>query len=188
MPETSPETVFDTTQQQLGAVYAKALLGATERAGTTDAVLDELEVLVTEVLARVPSVEGTLTSPRVPLVAKEGILERAFPGRLSGELLNFLKVVARRGRFDCLRAILRAARDLQNELRGRVRVHVRSAAALDDAARELVTSQLQSTLGREIDLQLAVDPDLIGGLVVRVGDTVYDGSIANRLSQLRNKL
>ena len=188
MPETPPEPVFDTTQQQLGAVYARALLGATERAGTTDTVLEELEVLVTDVLVKVPNLEGTLTSPRVPLEAKEAIMERAFQGRLSAELLTFLRVVARRGRFECLRAITRAVRALHNELRGRVRVHVRSAAAMDDAARELVTGQLQATLGREIDLQLDVDPDLIGGLVVRVGDTVYDGSIANRLSRLRNDL
>ena len=180
--------VFDTTQQHLGAVYAKALLGASERAGNTEAVLEELESLVADVLTKVPSLEGTLTSPQVPLEAKEGMLERAFQGKVSGELLNFLKVVARRGRFDCLRAIALAARAQYNELRGRVQVQVRSAAALDDAARELVAGQLQATLGCEVDLQLDVDPDLIGGLVVRVGDTVYDGSVANRLARLRNDL
>ena len=188
MAETRQDTVFDTTQQHLGSVYAKALLGAAENAGNTEAVLEELESLVADVMAQVPSLEGILTSPRIPLEEKESILDRAFQGKLSNVLLVFLKVVARRGRFDCLRAIAQAAREQFNELRGRVQVQVRSAEALDGAAQELVASQLRSALGRDVDLRLDVDPDLIAGLVIRVGDTVYDGSVANRLQRLRRSL
>ena len=188
MSQPRQETVFDTTQQHLGAVYARALLGATENAGNTDAVLEELESLVDEVLSRVPQLEGTLTSPRVPTEAKHSILDRAFEGRLSRDLLIFLKVVARRGRFDCLRAIAHAFREQFNELRGRVKVQVRSASELDQGARDLVTDRLRGALGREVDLQLDVDPELIAGLVVRVGDTVYDGSVANRLLALREDI
>lgn len=188
MAESSQKTVFDPTQQHLGAIYARALLGATEKVGNTESVLEELEALTDEVLVKVPQLEGTLTSPRIPVEAKHVILDRAFADKLTRELLIFLKVVARRGRFDCLHAIARACRMQYNEMRGRVEVQVRSASTLDAAARQQVADRLQSALGREVDLRLDVDPNLIAGLVVRVGDTLYDGSVANRLLKLREDM
>mgnify|MGYP001565729764 CR=1 FL=1 len=111
---------------------------------------------------------------------KERILDRAFRGKMTGQLLNFLKVVTRRGRFDCLRAIQQAAKQLLNDLRGRVEVRLRSAQPLDPSLLAAVANRLRSVLGRDVDLQLQVDPELLGGLVIRVGDTVYDGSVVRR--------
>ena len=177
--------MFDTGQQYLGSVYAKSLLGAGEKAGNSDALLEELEGVV-EVLGQLPNLAAVLESPRVPLEVKERTLDGAFAGKVAPQLLNFLKVVARRGRFDCLTAIAIAARQQLNSLRGRVEVHVESAEALDDSAIAEITTKLQARLGTEVDLRTSVDPDLIAGLVVRVGDTVYDGSLSNRLLKLRD--
>jgi F-type H+-transporting ATPase subunit delta len=188
MDEERSQTVFDTGQQYLGSVYAKALLGASEKAGNTEEVLEQLESLVSDVLEKLPKLRAALESPRIGWEAKHRLLDQAFEGRMARELLHFLKVVARRERFDCMSAIARAARHQYNLLRGRVRVEVRSASALDDELVQLVSGRLQAALGREIDLVLRVDPDLIGGLVVRVGDTVYDGSVANRLRRLKEEL
>ena len=188
MVEVRHATVLDTGQQHLGTVYAKALLGATENAGNSEIVLGELDSLLRDVLDRVPTLEAVLCSPRVPYERKEQMLQRAFGGRMTLQLLNFLKVVARRGRFNCLRAIQQAARHLLNELRGRVEVTVRSAEPLDETMLTLVSDRLRSILGRDVQLQLKTDPELLGGLVIRVGDTVFDGSIANRLLRLRDDL
>jgi len=188
MAETKHETVFDTGQQYLGSVYAKALLAAGEKAGETDAVLEGLQSLVDDVLEQAPGLEATLISPRVPLEAKENMLQTAFGGKTAPTLLTFLKVLCRRGRFDCLRAILRATRKQYNELRGRVEVQLTSADPLSASELESTTNQLRSALGRDVDVQLNVVPDLIGGLVIRVGDTVYDGSLANRLRRMRNDM
>jgi F-type H+-transporting ATPase subunit delta len=188
MAESDQKTVFDTGLQHLGGVYAKALLGATEKAGNTDTVLSELDSFVDDVLAGVPNLQATLSSPKVPLEAKTGMIDRAFAGKMSGPLLNLLKVLCRRGRFGCIRAIRQAAREQYNELRGRVEVSVRSAQKLDGDALSLVKNQLQASLGKEVELKVSVDPDLIGGLVLKIGDTVYDGSVVNRLSTLRNSL
>lgn len=188
MAASKHDTVFDTGQQYLGSVYAKALLGASEKAGETAAVLEGLQSLVDDVLEQAPGLQATLASPRVPLDAKEKMLDSAFAGRMAPTLLTFLKVVCRRGRFDCLRAILLATRQQYNELRGRVEVQLTSADALSAADLEATTNQLRAALGRDVDLQVKIAPELIGGLVIRVGDTVYDGSLANRLKQLRNDL
>ena len=116
------------------------------------------------------------------------MLDRAFSGKMSPQLLNLLKVLCRNGRFECIHAIRRAAHEQFNELRGRVEVLAQSAQPLEDEAVELVRSKLQTSIGREIDLQVTVDPDLIGGIKLTIGDTVYDGSVVNRLASLRETL
>jgi F-type H+-transporting ATPase subunit delta len=186
MAETqASKTSVDTGQQYLAAVYAKALLGATERAGNTEAVLEELEALLSEVFQQLPKLESTLTSPRVGQAEKLRLLELAIGSRVSRSLLDFLKVLARRGRLDCLRAISRAARQQLNEIRGRVEVTLVTAEPLGDDSKRQAAERLQTALGQQIDLSTSVDPDLIGGAIVRVGDTIFDGSVINRLEQMR---
>lgn len=187
MAETGQSTVFDTGQQYLGSVYAKALLGAGQKSGNAEQLLNELEGVV-ELVRELPSLGVTLEAPRVPLEAKERLLDNALGGKVATQLLHFLKVLARRGRTDCLRAIAVSARQQFNLLHDRVEVQVQSAEPLDDEAVAEVTAKLQERLGKQVDLKLAVDPELIAGLVVRVGDTVYDGSLANRLTRMRETM
>ena len=176
---------FDSGRQRLGEVYAKALIGAAEKAGKTSQVLEELDSVVNDVLANLPKLAAALESPRVPIEHKLTLLDRAFGGKMSKELLNFLKVAAKHGRLDCLKAVNRAAKDLHNEMRGRVEVHVRTAEPAGPELLAKIAAQLKLALQRDVDLRAGVDPSLIGGLLVRVGDTVYDGSVANRLKRLR---
>ena len=178
-------TIFDSGQEHVGAVYAKALLGAAAKGGEAAAVVEELESLVADVLDRLPVLEATLASPRVPATAKLELLDKSLAGRMSGTLLTFLKVVCRHGRFACMRAISRAARQLLNELEGRVDVQVRTPTPLSAELRELVTRRLESMLGKQVNLFVREDESLIGGMVVRVGDMVYDASVAYGLSRLR---
>lgn len=178
-------TVFDSGQEHVGAVYAKALLGAAAQAGMAAAVVDELDSFVADVLDRLPGLEATLASPRVPAEAKLALLDKSLSGRMSGTLLTFLKVVCRHGRFDCLRAIGRAARQQLNVLEGRVDVDVRTPTPLSAEVRELVRRRLESLLGKQVNLFVRDDESLIGGMVVRIGDMVYDASVASELRRLR---
>jgi F-type H+-transporting ATPase subunit delta len=188
MTEAREKAVFDTGQQYLGAVYAKALLGAAEKAGNAESVLDQLNSFVDDVLAKVPNLESTLASPRIAVEAKAAMLDKSLGGKVSVELLNFLKVVARHGRFDCLRAIRQAARQQLNKLRGRVEVFLSAARPLSQESIELIVNRLKTLLGKEVELQVDVDDDLIGGVKLRIGDTVYDASVANRLVRLKSEL
>jgi F-type H+-transporting ATPase subunit delta len=188
MDEARQSTVLDPGLQHLGTVYAKALLGATEKAGNTDQVLGELDALVRDVLDRSPQLEALLASPRVPLESKEGLLDRAFRDKVSMQLLNFLKVLVRHGRFESLRAVNVAIRKQFNDLRGRIEVRLTTAAPIDQTTSDMIVAKLRASLGHEIELQTNVDPELIGGLVIRIGDTVYDGSLANQLQRLSEDL
>lgn len=188
MSDAQHPTILNTGHQYLGTVYAKALIGAAEKAGVTDRVVAELDSLVSDVLARLPSLTATLESPKVPFDVKSAMLDKAFRGKMSDETLHFLKVLTRRGRFDCIRAVRQAVRKIVNDLRGRIEVLLTSAQPIDAATRDLVVAKLRTALGREIDLRTKVDPHVLGGMVLRVGDTVYDGSLANQLSRLRTEL
>src|SRR5262245_30940744 len=117
MAEVQQLTVLDTGLQKLGTVYAKALIGSTEKAGNTDQVLGQLRSVIRDVLDRLPQFEATLASPRVPFETKEKLLDRAFQGKIASQLLTFLKVLGRRNRFNALRAVEVAARKTVNELR-----------------------------------------------------------------------
>ena len=188
MTEARDKVLFDTGQQYLGTVYAKALLGAAEKVGNADLVVDELNSFVDDVLAKVSGLSSTLTSPRVASEAKAAMLDKALGGKVSTEMLNFLKVVARHGRFDCLGAIRQAAQHQLNDLRGRVEVFLYAAQLPSHESIELISNRLKALLGKDIDLQVHVDQELIGGVKLRIGDTVYDASVANRLVRLKSEL
>jgi F-type H+-transporting ATPase subunit delta len=177
--------VIDTARQRIGTVYAKALVGAAEKTGQTDAVLGELKSLVADVLERLPDFDEVLRSPRITPEEKVRLLDRVFGGKMSPLLLNFLKVVTQHGRLDCLRAIERAAQKLWNVLRKRIEVLIESAAPISNQLQYTIATRLKHVLGRDVVLTADVNPELLGGLVVRVGDTVYDSSLAGRLKQMQ---
>jgi F-type H+-transporting ATPase subunit delta len=181
----APEVNID--KQRLGAIYARALLGATEPRQQSEAVTAELESLVDDVLRLHPRLEATLASPRIAPPEKAALLDRILGGRASPTLLTFLKVVCRHGRLDCLRQIRRAAREELNRLRNRVTVQIITATPLATPLRQRIIDRLQAKLGREVELQCEVDAETLGGLVVRVGDTVFDASVANRLARLKEE-
>jgi F-type H+-transporting ATPase subunit delta len=182
-----PPTVFDTDQQHVGGVYAKAVLGAAVKAGLAHQITEELDSFVHDVLGRVPALDATLASPRVPLETKFALLDKALAGRMSNVLLQSLKVICRHRRFDCIRAVRRALHEQYDKLLVRVEVQVQSAQPLTEELRVAVIARLEDMLGAEVKLVESVEPNLIGGLVVRVGDTVYDGSVANWLVRLRKE-
>ena len=94
-------TVFDSEQQQLGGIYAKALLRFGAESGNVDQLVDGLGEIV-DVIGQVPGMQAALSSPRIAYEDKSNLLDKAFSGKVDKNLLNFLKVIGSKGRFDCL--------------------------------------------------------------------------------------
>lgn len=186
MGETKKSTVFDSDQQQLGDVYAKALLAFGKDSGSLGRLVDELDGVV-DAVREVPGLQATLESPRISGDEKSKLIEKAFEGRIEKDLVNFLKVVGAKGRFDCLGAIASSARTMQDEMSGRVSAMLTSASEIDDSVKNKIAEQLSKVLGKTVSLESSVDPEILGGMVVRIGDTVYDGSVVNQLAQVRAK-
>jgi F-type H+-transporting ATPase subunit delta len=184
MDETKQPNVFDSDQQQLGDVYAKALLAFGVESGNLDQLVEELGGVV-DVIENVPGLKSALESPRIGLDAKSQLLDKALAGRVEKGLINFLKVVGKKGRFDCLGSIAASARVMQDEMSGRVQAVLTSASEIDESVKNKIAEQLTKVLGKTVSLQSTVDPKILGGMVVRIGDTVYDGSVVNQLAQVR---
>jgi len=178
-------TVFDSQEQHVGEVYARALLGAAQASKNLDEVVEQLESLVADVLNKNPKVEFALTNPKMSVEDKSAMIDRVFAGKMSPTLVTFLKILARRQRLGSLRAIQQAASNLRDEIAGRIQVQVTVAQELEPAAKASLTEKLKGIFKKDVRLNTKVDPSILGGLIVRVGDTVLDGSIDGQLAALR---
>ncbi len=170
-------------------VYAEALLGPAEQAGQTDAILDEFDALVAEVLERLPGIEvdplpRRWSSPE----EKDGLLDRRSGSQASPMFLSFLKVVSRHGGLDpCGRSTARPG-GCRTRSAGGCRCGLPRPRPSTRPSPTASPGSLAPLVGGEPVLEQVVDPELIGGAVVRVGDTVYDGSVANQLQNLRQQM
>ncbi|HEV3137746.1 MAG TPA: ATP synthase F1 subunit delta [Pirellulales bacterium] len=174
--------------QQVAMIYAKAFLGAAEKAGQTDSLIEEFNTLIAAVLDPFPGLEAVFASALISHEEKSQILDRILGSRLSPLLLDFLKVISQHGRLDLVRAIHHEILKLYDNLRGRVRVQLHTATPIPNTLSGSLVDSLRKLLGGEPKLDQAVDPALIGGIVLRVGDTVYDGSVARQLHQAREQM
>ncbi len=180
------ETVLDPTQQRVGEIYARALLGVGQKSGGLDELLSQLDSYLDDVLSKLPKFRQAMESPRIAVDQKEQWIDSSVGDKGSREFKNFLKILARKGRFECLPAVRRAAHKLYNEYSGRVEATLITAAPIDDESRVRAAQQLAQRLGKEIDLRTQVNPEILAGSVIRVGDTVYDDSIKNQLQRARS--
>jgi F-type H+-transporting ATPase subunit delta len=177
-------TALDSDAQQVGTLYGKAILGAA--GNEADEIVSQLNAIVADCLSRSPALEGVLSSPRVSQLEKENLIDRVFRGKIHPTLLNFLKVLCRRGRIGSLRAIQISANQMRDEQLGRVRVTVTSAFALSDDQRGAIAAKLGQSLGKQVVLDERVDESLLGGILIRVGDQVFDGSVMGKMAALRS--
>lgn len=181
-----PPTVFDSDLQQVGEIYAKALLAVGNDGGKVDVLVDQLGD-VAQAVAEIPTLKAALESPRIDADAKMGLLSKAFGDKVDGSLLNFLKLLAKKGRFNCLGSAAVSASKLRDDAAGRIQAVLTTASEVDDSVRDRIAKRLSEVIGQEVSLASQVDPAVIGGVVVRVGDTVYDGSVLNQLAQVKAK-
>jgi F-type H+-transporting ATPase subunit delta len=168
-------------------VYSKAILELAEQQGEADSLLEELQGLV-EYLGRNPELEQFLASPLVDDEDRSRVLEKAFRGQTSDLLLDSLQVVNRKGRLSLLRSIVEGYRSEHRKLRGMVEARVRTAVPLTEALRARVRESVARHTGRQPVLIEKVDPALIGGIIIDVGDEKIDGSVSNKLRELGNAL
>lgn len=188
---TSLSTVMDDPNSQaIARVYAEAFLKAAADSNDTDTAgaVETLTSFVDDVLGQNASFRNTLLSNVVGKEEKQQLLGRVV-GQLGAQILgSFLGVVASHERLEILPAIADQARRQFEKQQGRQPVKVRSAAALSEEQLQRITGRLRETLSIEPVLETEVDPSLLGGLVIQVGDTVHDSSLRGRMKQLRDRL
>lgn len=172
---------------KLEQTYAQALLGVID--GADDAALlatvaDEAGQL-RRLIEREPDLVRLVATRTLSTRDRAGMLERLFATRLTEVLYRFVQVVNRKNRLDDLGGILRAFARLVDERGGVVAVDAHVPALLADAAVSRLAASIGAALGREARVRQRVEPDLIGGLKLRIGDRLIDGSVAAQLRLMR---
>jgi F-type H+-transporting ATPase subunit delta len=135
-----------------------------------------------------PRVREFLSSPRIPAAERKEALRGALEGRVPDLFLRFVMVVVDKRRQRLLGDIAHEYRALVDEQAGRVRVQVQISHAPDQALRDEVANALAKRLGKDVVATFTVEPELLGGMVVRYGDEILDGSVRTGAENLRRRL
>lgn len=189
--DTQHETVLDagTARARLARVYAEALLANVLANSPTEVEAVGAELLEFSQAAFAHKEVGAfLGSPVIAKNVRTGALATAVAGRASRPVQGLLAVLAKNNRLSSLRGISQAFAALLNERAGRAPVKVTTAVPLSDEQRTKLTANLKALLKQDPVLQLRVDSDLLGGMIVQVGDSVVDTSVRTRLQSLRTLL
>lgn len=166
--------------------YAEAAFQLATRDDALDAYGDGLD-LAARILGD-DQVLGLLRNPARPLRERTELVEALLAKRVPAPVLKLAGLLVQRGKIDRLPTVAGEYRRLLNRERGVVEAVAKTAVALDASETEALASKVAGMTGRTVDLRVEVDEALIGGLTVRVGDTLYDASVRGRLERLRERL
>ncbi|MGH7389840.1 MAG: ATP synthase F1 subunit delta [Candidatus Rokuibacteriota bacterium] len=175
--------------QGVARPYARALHDLARERGQSDAVARELDTVL-QTIAGAPELGEFFGRPWVPAPAKRNAaVEIALRLGVSQLTRDFVGLVARQGRAGDLAAIVAAYHGLVDESLGRVRAKVRTAVRLTDDERRQLAERLGRALGgKQVVVEEAVDPGLLGGFVAEVGSYIVDGSLDGQLARMQERL
>jgi F-type H+-transporting ATPase subunit delta len=168
--------------------YANALADIALAKGAAAAVTQQLGEFTTA-YAISAELRNFLNSPAVAKAEKRGVAEKIATRLGASKIVrNFLFVVIDHQRTQLLPEILKSFQEVVRQRQGIAEAEIVSPAVLSDDQKKTMTKTLEQLTGKKVEAKFALDPQLLGGVVVRVGDTIYDGSLRNRLNDLRERL
>jgi F-type H+-transporting ATPase subunit delta len=165
----------------LAGRYAAALFQAAAAKGEEQKVQGDLGSAHKLLLDSLPQ----LRHPRVPPISKKKLLHDALDGKAGATTLKFLELLVDKKRFDLMVMVSAVYAKLAADKRGAAKAHVRTAAPLSPEAQKDLAARLKKFTGKEIELDVKEDPELIGGVAVKIGDWVLDSSLRGQLRRLR---
>lgn len=168
--------------------YGEALFELAVEEGKEDAFLEEI-VALRKVLDENPDFGKLMNHPKILKEEKLEVLSNVFKGNISDELRGFLHLVVSKDRYNEIEAILDYFVDEVKRLKGIGIAYVTTAITLTEAKKKEIESKLLATTAyKQMEMHFAVDENLIGGMVIRIGDRVIDSSIQTSLSEMRRQL
>jgi F-type H+-transporting ATPase subunit delta len=167
--------------------YAHALFAVAEAEGELEQVEDEL-YRFGKAMDREPKLREALTDPALPAGRKRDVLEDLLGEQASRHTVSLLSFIVEQGRAKDLPKIVEAIAELAAERRRKAVAEVRTAVPLTAERRTKLAAALSKATGKDVELKVLVDPSVIGGVVARVGDQVFDGSVRRKLEMAREQL
>ena len=166
--------------------YALALLELAEENGTVEQTLEDI-LFIQNTLKESRDLQVFLDNPIVKPEKKSNVLEAIFSGKISDSVYRLIILIAKKGRENLLEQITKAFVDQYNMLSGIKEVEVRTARELSDNQVTELKKSLEDHTGKKVVLNIKVNPELKGGLAVKIDDTVIDGTVKHKLEQLEEK-
>ena len=167
--------------------YAQALYQEAEGEGNVDRIDEDMQS-VQESLDASRELDLFFRSPIVGRDKKKAVIGKLFDGNVAPLIVRLMKLLVEKGREDILPAVVRQYADLRDERLGIVEANVQTAMPMEFDETEALRKVLEQRTGKKVRLRIEVEPELIGGAVVRIGDRVYDGSVQHQLESLRDQL
>jgi F-type H+-transporting ATPase subunit delta len=174
-------------EERVAKRYARALFNAAVRTQAVDAVSEALQQLL-NTLHEQPPLRTLLLNPLIPRERKQQMVQEAIGRQTHPLLASLLSVLVDKRRERLLPEVAREFGELCDEHMGIARVRATTAYPLDSQQEHALVRGLEQRTGKTVVLQTNVDPSLIGGIVVRIGDTIIDGSVRGQLLRLRQYL
>ncbi|MXV49356.1 ATP synthase F1 subunit delta [Pedobacter sp. HMF7647] len=173
------------SELQVASRYAKSLLDLAKEQNAVDAIKTDMESFI-KVCKANHELVAVLKNPVVPHAKKIAILSEIFGKEVHPVVISFFKIVTNKGRGEILYATAKEFINEFNRQKGIVKARVVSAESLsDENKKEIIDVVKQNTSANEVILETKIDPDLIGGFVLTVGDKQFDASISNQLNTLK---
>ena len=172
--------------EEIGQVYARALFESAVEHGELDEVQEQLGIWA-DALGETKNLQTFFFSPRFSSAEKKDAIRKIIDGG-NERFLNFLELLAERHRLPATFRIRRSFDALWREEHKMLTVEVTSAVDLDESLVRSIGDRIEERTGRRIELTSRVDPEIIGGLVLRVGNKVLDASVHGRLERLRRQI
>jgi F-type H+-transporting ATPase subunit delta len=164
--------------------YARGLVEVAKGEGDVDGIADQIFRIASAVEASDP-LRDALTDTRIPVDRKQGVIDELLGARASSVVVSAINFLVSAGHAGHLRAIAGRLAELAAAGDQQTLAEVRSAIELDGATVQRLEEKLSAATGKQVKAKVVVDPALVGGLVAKVGDTVFDGSVKSRLQDLR---
>ncbi len=167
--------------------YALSLYEVAQEEGTVAQILAQLTAL-TDAMRQTPEFIKLLQAPSVSFTSKKEMLQQAFGGKIDAYLLNFLMLITEKGRAGGLLEMQKAYQQYYNTAHNICQVHAITAVPLDEELTDKLVKKLERSTGKSIVLTKTVDPHILGGIVLELGNQQMDTSIKTKLSEIAHKM
>ena len=183
-----PDTKSDITSV-LENTYARSLLEMVDEqlSGAVDEIAAELQQLL-DLTQSEPELMQLISTRTMSASDRAGVITRVFKGRITDLVYHFLLTVNEKNRLDQLQGIIRAFVAMAQDRKGMIEADAYVATMLNDEGVQQISSGVGNVIGKQVLLRQHVDPALIGGLKLRIGDQLIDGSVATQLKVMRQRM
>ncbi len=167
--------------------YATSLIDLAVERNLMDTISGDIELIVSA-MEKSPELSRALASPVIRPETKSAILDEIFKAKINTETMHFVRFLVKKGRENLLYEIALKFLELRDEKLGIVNVDIRTAFELTEQQKNDLRNKIEKMLNKTARIRIKIEPDVVGGFIAQVNDTVYDASIKHQLEILKQQL